>query len=102
MASRGGQKGNQNAAKGRYLSSKLKERLEARKDADKLAEVLIDKALEGDMAAIKEVFDRLEGKPKQTIDADLNVTNHPVELSDNDLANIAAASSNRATSETES
>lgn len=33
----------------------------------RLAEVLLDKAADGDMAAIKEVADRLDGKPAQSL-----------------------------------
>jgi len=37
------------------------------KALDRLALALIDKALEGDMQALKEVGDRLDGKPAQQI-----------------------------------
>jgi len=33
----------------------------------KIAEVLVRKALEGDMAAIREIADRLDGKPAQSV-----------------------------------
>lgn len=35
-----------------------------------LAEVLLNKALDGDMQAIKEVYDRVEGKPAQAVVGD--------------------------------
>lgn len=35
-----------------------------------LADRLLDKALEGDMSALKELGDRLDGKPAQTIAGD--------------------------------
>lgn len=41
---------------------------------DALAETLIIRGVGGDVAAIKEIFDRLEGKAKQTLEAD--VTGH--------------------------
>lgn len=47
---------------------------------DRLAQQLVAKAEEGDMAALKEIGDRLDGKPKQQIDqhntgeTSLNVT----------------------------
>lgn len=63
----GAPKGNTNAVKGRLLSKTLQKRLEERADLERLAEVLIEKALGGDMAAIREVFDRIDGKPKQAI-----------------------------------
>lgn len=34
----------------------------------RIARALLNKAEEGDMPAIKEVFDRLDGKPAQTVD----------------------------------
>lgn len=64
---RGGQPGNSNAAKGRRLSAVLRKRLEEREEEQKLMDVLLDRALGGDMVAIKEVFDRIDGKVKQAI-----------------------------------
>ncbi len=43
--------------------------------AEKIAETLITLALSGDVQAIKEVFDRCEGRPKQAIDLDIQATN---------------------------
>jgi hypothetical protein len=43
--------------------------------AETIAETLITLALSGDIAAIKEVFDRCEGKPKQAIDLDVQSAN---------------------------
>ncbi len=43
--------------------------------AEKIAKTLITLALSGDVQAIKEVFDRCEGKPKQSIDLDVQATN---------------------------
>ncbi len=37
------------------------------KHLDKLARTLIQKASEGDVAALKEIGDRLDGKPTQSI-----------------------------------
>ncbi len=42
--------------------------------AEAIAETLITMALSGDVQAIKEVFDRCEGKPKQAIDLDIQAT----------------------------
>ncbi len=42
--------------------------------AEAIARKLIKLALDGDIAAIREVFDRTEGKPKQAIDLDLQVS----------------------------
>lgn len=41
---------------------------------NKLAEQLLSKAAEGDMPALKELGDRLDGKPIQSIDADIRGT----------------------------
>jgi hypothetical protein len=43
--------------------------------AEQIAQTLITLALSGDVQAIKEVFDRCEGKPKQSIDLDVQATN---------------------------
>lgn len=39
-----------------------------RKKLRKLADALVEKALEGDVSAIKEIGDRIDGKPKQQIE----------------------------------
>lgn len=75
MATPGAQPGNRNAAKGsqfrdalykaliRYKSKTIKRK----KALHHIAEALIDKAIDGDMPAIKEIADRLDGKPAQAI-----------------------------------
>jgi len=93
---KGGQPGNSNAAKGRRLSSRLAKRLEERQKIDDLADVLIAKALDGDMQAIKEIFDRVDGKAIQQIDATVREITDAAELTDSELLNIAAASRARA------
>ena len=78
MAKRGGQPGNQNAARGRpwrdainrALSLRTKSRVDGKRELDALAEKLIDNALAGDMAALKELGDRIEGKAVQPIGGD--------------------------------
>lgn len=64
----GAPKGNNNAAKGRRFARVLTQRLETRGDLEKVIDVLIDKALDGDMQALKEVADRIDGKAKESID----------------------------------
>ena len=67
--------GNQNAAKAKIWSAAIHRVLEARTGSrldqkhalDDLAAALIDKAAEGDMGALKELGDRLEGKPAQSL-----------------------------------
>jgi hypothetical protein len=67
--------GNQNGTKTKKPWAEALERaLEAHKPSDqrarlaKLAEALVDKAMDGDVTAIKEIGDRLDGKPKQQMD----------------------------------
>ena len=45
-------------------------RLEQKEALDDIAEALIAKAAEGDMGALKELGDRLDGKPSQAIVGD--------------------------------
>lgn len=75
--------GNTNATKARPWSDAIRRAL-ARAEADgnhrslnKLAEKLLDMAVEGDMTAMKELGDRLEGKPAQAI---IGEANSPIEL----------------------
>ena len=66
--------GNQNAAKAKVWASAIKRAIEQksavdRKDAlDGLAAKLIDLCMQGDLAALKELGDRLDGKPAQSMD----------------------------------
>jgi hypothetical protein len=80
--------GNQNAARGRLWRAAIERALEARsskleqKNAlDELAEVLLEQAAQGDMQALKELGDRLDGKPAQAIvgDADGEPVRHVFE-----------------------
>lgn len=78
MAERGAQPGNTNAAKARVWTQAIERVFEKRSslvdrnaELDLLAEKLVDLAKAGDMIALKEIGDRLEGKPKQSIDADI-------------------------------
>ena len=73
----GAPKGNNNAAKGRVWSDAVKRALERRTtskqkvaEIDRIADALLDKCLEGDMIAIKEFGDRLDGKPMQSVTMD--------------------------------
>lgn len=70
---RGGQPGNQNAARGRIWRDAIDRALQKRSKVkqiealDDLAEKLLVRAEEGDISALKELGDRLEGKPAQQI-----------------------------------
>ena len=68
MAERGGQPGNQNAAKQRMFYDKL--RLVLTQQPERLrsiAEQLVKKAEEGEPWAIKELIDRVDGKAHQAV-----------------------------------
>jgi hypothetical protein len=74
------EEGNQAAAKGRTVE-KLIERINLQEDSKRLREgleKLMDKVADGDQRALEFVTDRLDGKAKQTVDAnvtgDLNIT----------------------------
>lgn len=92
----GAPQGNQNAAKAKVWSAAIQRALEKRaggdriKALDELAECLLVKCTEGDMVALKELGDRLEGKPAQVIsgdpDAPLQFQNLPLKLIDPDHA----------------
>lgn len=74
MASRGGQPGNNNAGKSRPFAEAINRAI-AQDDGKRLraiAESLLTKAAEGDISAIKEFADRVDGKVMQQIEA--NVT----------------------------
>ena len=100
----GAPKGNNNAGKGRMATHALEMAVENGGKAVQVAsgiQVLVDiwnvqveKALEGDQQAANAIMDRLDGKPAQTValDADLRVK-EVKDLSDDELASIAAGSS---------
>ncbi len=77
MAGKGAPKGNNYASKGRRFASTLQKRIDELKAMEGIVSALIQKALDGDMQAIKEVADRLDGKAMQGIELaafDVNAT----------------------------
>ena len=69
--------GNQNAAKAKVWHAAIMRALERRKPADEriaaideLADKLLDLVAKGDLGALKEFGDRLDGKPAQAIVGD--------------------------------
>ena len=68
--------GNQHATKARVWTQAIERALNKRSKIDQLAaidalaEKLLQKCDEGDMTALKELGDRLEGKPAQSIGGD--------------------------------
>lgn len=73
MANRGGQPGNQNAAKPKRWANAIDKALENRCKSDgqaalvNLAEVMLKAAEQGEAWAIKELGDRLDGKSAQSV-----------------------------------
>ena len=69
--------GNQNAAKAKVWHAAVMRALEKRGAGDKMAALdelaskLLDACASGDLPALKELGDRLDGKPAQTIVGDL-------------------------------
>jgi hypothetical protein len=67
--------GNQNAKRQRIwhaaimraLETRDKSRVDGKKELDALAEKLLDLVATGDLAALKEFGDRLDGKPAQAV-----------------------------------
>lgn len=57
--------GNKNGAGKRYWSDAVRKAIIQGKSLEPLAKVLIAKAMDGDIAALREIGDRLEGKPAQ-------------------------------------
>lgn len=72
MATSGGQPGNQNAAKKQWqaaINRALEKRASSRIEAlDALAEKLLMLAEQGDLGALRELGDRIEGRPKQQVE----------------------------------
>lgn len=69
----GAPSGNQNAARAKMWRSAIERALEARGAGDRLAALnslaskLLDRAEEGDLGALRELGDRLDGKPAQSV-----------------------------------
>jgi len=65
----GAPKGNQNAARAKVWSAAIQRVLARDKEGmEALARALINKAKDGDIQALKEIGDRLEGKVPQAIE----------------------------------
>lgn len=69
----GAPKGNNNAAKAKVWSDAIRKVVVQRDALDQLALALVEKALSGDLQALKELGDRLEGKPVQAVEQDTNI-----------------------------
>ena len=80
MAAKGAPIGNKNATKSRPWAAAINRALaqrslkEQKEALDLLAEKLLAQCDEGDMHALKELGDRLDGKPSQVVDLNAVVT----------------------------
>lgn len=98
--------GNQSAAKGNRWRTAIDSALENRSRVDQvnaleeIAMALLTLAKAGDLSAIKELGDRLDGRAKQEIDANIGLTGSIAAmidmsgLSDDDIANLKASLGN--------
>lgn len=87
-------KGNQNGAKKNWLWAETL-RKQVAQDPEKLRKIalkVLDMAMEGDMAAVKEIGDRLDGKAVQQVIMDATVTDKSVrEYTDHELTALLAS-----------
>ena len=85
----GAPKGNTNGSKNKIWSDALKLELSGTRNEAKLrklAKSLIEMAEDGNMQAMKEIGDRLEGKAAQSVDVTITDTTHEeaLDMLDND------------------
>lgn len=89
-----GTKGNRNAAHDKPWTRAIQRAVAQNPDAlRKAAEMLLLQAENGNKDAFKELGDRLDGKPLQSIEHSGNLSNNPDTLTDAELAAIATGSS---------
>lgn len=92
--------GNKNAAKAKDWETALRKAIAQHKAGPevlrKIADSVVDKALDGDWRAIDEIANRLDGKPAQSVELSTNVSNNIDTLSDAELAAIASGSGGEA------
>lgn len=105
---RGGQIGNTNAKKGQMFADAVRVALQAYESVDvpqgqalrKIADVLVKGALEGNMTALQEIANRLDGKPNVSVDVSetIHIIRTAAEMTDDELATLASGSRSRASS----
>ena len=94
-----GESGNPNGRppKGECLTDALR----AKVNREELADLLIDLAKGGDLAAVKYVYDRIDGTPRQTIDTNIRQVPDVVGYEYDDFARAADTEDTDADSESE-
>lgn len=68
MATRGGQPGNRNPAKGKEWFDALRKQVVQRGTLDKMAVAVCEAAEKGELWAVQEVGNRFDGKPAQALE----------------------------------
>ncbi len=76
----GAPRGNRNSAKGRAWSDELRKELMMTKSLNVVAVKLIEMAKDGDLGAIKEIGDRLDGKSVQSLEVTTNPLHEMTEI----------------------
>jgi uncharacterized protein YutE (UPF0331/DUF86 family) len=100
----GAPKGNSNAAKGREWANALeralrlyeskKRKISRGQALERIANTVIEEALDGGMWAVQEIGNRMDGKAAQSLDITGSIEHkHANELTDAELANIATGRS---------
>lgn len=89
--------GNKFAAKqNRVITDTLRRVVAQNPDKVRIAcEKALDKAAEGDLQTFREIADRLDGKPTQSVE--MNVTRTTADMADSELARVIAESSSSGT-----
>ncbi len=104
----GAPKGNQNAVKAKRVKTAIDKALENKSKAlgqqalVAISETVVDAALNGEQWAVRELYDRIDGKPHQSVYYGDVEERDAKELSDAELANIAATGRSGVDSEAES
>ncbi len=110
MSKRGAPKGNQNGAKGNQWRTAVEYALETYEGSEiqqgqalrAIAKKMVEQAIAGDKDARNEIACRLDGKPVQPIEGQINLNTDVEQLTDAVLAHIATRSSAGATQEASS
>jgi hypothetical protein len=101
VATSGGQKGNKNAAKGGQWRAAVEYALENYEDSQverglalrAIAKKMVEQAIAGDKDARNEIACRLDGKPVQPIEGEINLNANVEQLTDAVLERIASGRS---------